>query len=254
MDARKHKPGAYDTEMRTAMLDFQQKHAVMDQADIKRATLEALARPPLENDFVALERVLTERAMQAAGFIEDGSVGDSVSDPTYPTYLGARRRAPPRSRSGDGGARRDAERARHRDARGRGRVLPPPPARRLSLAEGRGPAAAAARVLRRRRWTCRSRSIAATSGTTSRSTPTGVRQPQPRERFPQLTLLREVARRARAARALADDGRWLARRAGERRAGVLPLQGLRRRPARLAPHRHRAGLDPAALVAARLRW
>ena len=37
--------------MRTAMLDFQQKHAVMDQADIKRATLEALARPPLENDF-----------------------------------------------------------------------------------------------------------------------------------------------------------------------------------------------------------
>ena len=51
MDPRQHKPGAYDTEMRTAMLDFQQKHAVMDQADIKRATLEALARPPLENDF-----------------------------------------------------------------------------------------------------------------------------------------------------------------------------------------------------------
>ena len=62
--------------MRTAMLDFQQKHAVMDQADIKRATLEALARPPLDNDFEALERVLTERAMHAAGFIEDGSVGE----------------------------------------------------------------------------------------------------------------------------------------------------------------------------------
>ena len=89
MDARKHKPGAYDTEMRTAMLDFQQKHAVMDQADIKRATLEALARQPLDNDFDALGRVLTERAMHAGGFIEDGSVGSSVSDPAYPTYLGA---------------------------------------------------------------------------------------------------------------------------------------------------------------------
>jgi hypothetical protein len=61
----------------------------MDQADIKRATLEALARPPLENDFLALQRVLTERAMHAGGFIEDGSVGDSISDPSYPTYLGA---------------------------------------------------------------------------------------------------------------------------------------------------------------------
>src|SRR4029079_2716366 len=86
MDARKHKPGAYDTEMRTAMLDFQQKHAVMDQADIKRGTLEARARQPLDNDFDALGRVLTERAMHAGGFIEDGSVGSSVSDPAYPTY------------------------------------------------------------------------------------------------------------------------------------------------------------------------
>jgi hypothetical protein len=89
MDARKHKAGAYDTPMRTAMLDFQQKHAVMDQADIKQATLEMLARQPLENDFDALARVLTERALQAGGFIEDGSVGNSVSDPAYPTYLGA---------------------------------------------------------------------------------------------------------------------------------------------------------------------
>jgi len=75
--------------MRTAMLDFQQKQAVMDQADIKRATLESLARSPLENDFLALRRVLTERALHAAGFIEDGSVGGSISDPSYPTYLGA---------------------------------------------------------------------------------------------------------------------------------------------------------------------
>ena len=89
LDPRKHKTGVYDTEMRTAMLDFQQKQVVMDQADIKRSTLEALARSPLENDFLALDRVLTERAMHAAGFIEDGSVGESISNPAYPTYLGA---------------------------------------------------------------------------------------------------------------------------------------------------------------------
>jgi len=89
MDPRKHAAGTYDTAMRGAMLDFQQKHAVMDQADIKRTTLEALARPPLENDFRELRRVLTERAVHAGGFLEDGSVGVSTSDPTYPTYLGA---------------------------------------------------------------------------------------------------------------------------------------------------------------------
>jgi hypothetical protein len=89
LDPRKHKTGVYDTEMRTAMLDFQQKQVVMDQADIRQSTLEALARSPLENDFLALGRVLTERAMHAAGFIEDGSVGGSISDPAYPTYLGA---------------------------------------------------------------------------------------------------------------------------------------------------------------------
>jgi hypothetical protein len=82
MDPAKHKVGSYDTAMRTAMLSFQQKHGVMDQADIKRTTLEALARPPLENDMRALGRVLTERAMHAAGFIEDGSVNDPVREPS----------------------------------------------------------------------------------------------------------------------------------------------------------------------------
>lgn len=85
----KHKAGSYDTAMRTAMLAFQQKHAVMDQADISRRTLEALAREPLENDLADLRRVLTERAVHAGGFIEDGSLGISTSDPDYPTYLGA---------------------------------------------------------------------------------------------------------------------------------------------------------------------
>jgi hypothetical protein len=187
MDARKHKPGVYDTEMRTAMLDFQQKNAVMDQADIKPATLEALARPPLENDFLALERVLTERAMHAAGFIEDGSVGASLSDPAYPTYLGAdggRHRVPDLAT-----ASRDATlnalgiatpedavaffRRHPRDDFAWLKVavrLPPPPeyyARTMDL------------------------SVEIDRGDVWYDFPfdgAGVRQPQPRERFPQLTL------------------------------------------------------------------
>jgi len=187
MDPRKHKTGVYDTEMRTAMLDFQQKQAVMDQADIKRATLEALARPPLQNDFLALERVLTERAMHAAGFIEDGSVGDSVSDPSYPTYMGAdgaRHRVPDLA-----SAARDATFAAlgiatpddavaffRRHARADfawlevAVRLPPPPeyyARTMDL------------------------SVEIDRGDVWYDFPfdaAGVRQPQPRERFPQLTL------------------------------------------------------------------
>jgi hypothetical protein len=93
LEPARHKIGAYDTAMRTAMLSFQQKHTVMDQADIKRSTLEALARLPLENDLLSLRRVLTERAMHAAGFLEDGSVSDDDDRPGGalggPSYLGA---------------------------------------------------------------------------------------------------------------------------------------------------------------------
>jgi hypothetical protein len=77
-----HLPGTYDTPMRLAMLAFQQKNVVMAQGDITRSTLEALARSPAENNYLALRRVLTERAAHAGGFLEDGSV------PAGSTFLG----------------------------------------------------------------------------------------------------------------------------------------------------------------------
>jgi hypothetical protein len=89
LDLTKHKAGVYDTPMRKAMFDFQQEHTVYDQADLKRSTLEALARPLLENDFAALRRVLTERAVHAGRFVEDGS-----SKATYPGSDGARHPVP----------------------------------------------------------------------------------------------------------------------------------------------------------------
>jgi hypothetical protein len=82
LDPTHHIAGLYDTPMRLAMLDFQQKNVVMAQGDITRSTLEALARSPMENVHLALRRVLTERAAHAGGFLEDGSV------PPGSTFLG----------------------------------------------------------------------------------------------------------------------------------------------------------------------
>ena len=97
MDASKHNPGSYDAPMRGAVLDFQQKNGVFAQADLNRATLEAMARPLLANDFATLRRVLAERAAHAGGFVEDGTAlfamppakrGKPRAIPTYRTADG----------------------------------------------------------------------------------------------------------------------------------------------------------------------
>ncbi|MEO8214705.1 MAG: L,D-transpeptidase family protein, partial [Myxococcales bacterium] len=86
MVASRHKAGRYDTVMRAAVYDFQQKHAVLAQGDLNRATLEAMAKSPLALDFAALRRVLTERAIHAGGgIIEDGTATATA----FPTAAGA---------------------------------------------------------------------------------------------------------------------------------------------------------------------
>ncbi len=89
MDPAKHKPDVYDTPMRLAMLDFQQKNVLMEQGDIGRTTLEALARPILANDFAALRRGLAERAAHAGGFVEDGSASLAARAGKPPAYKNA---------------------------------------------------------------------------------------------------------------------------------------------------------------------
>jgi hypothetical protein len=95
LDASKHKEGSYDGAMRSAALDFQQKNAVFAQADLTRSTLEAMARPLLQNDFLVLRRVLAERAAQAGRILEDGSAIDAMPLPKrgklrkLPTYKNA---------------------------------------------------------------------------------------------------------------------------------------------------------------------
>jgi hypothetical protein len=78
LDPGKHKEGSYDGPMRNAALEFQQKNAIFAQADLTRATLEAMTRPLLQNDFMALRRTLAERAAHAGRIIEDGSAIEAM--------------------------------------------------------------------------------------------------------------------------------------------------------------------------------
>jgi hypothetical protein len=68
-----HKTGIYDDPMFQAVMKFQQKHMIYESHFLRRKTVDALARPPLDNDYDGLVRVLRERVISAAGIIEDGT-------------------------------------------------------------------------------------------------------------------------------------------------------------------------------------
>src|SRR5262245_23014565 len=75
--------GALDWATNEAISLFERKHRVFGWGFISRDTVEALKEPPLEGERQAVIRVLTERAMHSAGFIEDGSTSRSDKAPTY---------------------------------------------------------------------------------------------------------------------------------------------------------------------------
>jgi hypothetical protein len=70
----KHAKGVYDDPMRLAVRSFQQKHMIYEANYLRRKTVDALARPLLDNDYDGLVRALRERIVSAAGVIEDGTV------------------------------------------------------------------------------------------------------------------------------------------------------------------------------------
>jgi hypothetical protein len=71
----KHIPGIYDVPIQLAVRRFQQKHMIYEENFLRRKTVEALARPLLDNDYDALVRAVRERVVSAAGIIEDGTGG-----------------------------------------------------------------------------------------------------------------------------------------------------------------------------------
>jgi hypothetical protein len=84
----KHKAGIYDDAMRLAVRRFQQKHMIYESNYLRQKTMDALARAPLANDHEALVRVLRERAVAAAGVVEDGSAEGKNGPPTYTSANG----------------------------------------------------------------------------------------------------------------------------------------------------------------------
>jgi hypothetical protein len=71
----KHKTGIYDDAMTAAVRSFQQKHMIYEANFLHKRTVDALARPLLDNDYDGLVRTLRERVVSAAGIIEDGTGG-----------------------------------------------------------------------------------------------------------------------------------------------------------------------------------
>ncbi|AKF05109.1 peptidoglycan-binding domain-containing protein [Sandaracinus amylolyticus] len=68
--------GGLDWPTHEALAEFERRHRIYGWGFLGRETLDMLRRSPLEGDQEAVVRVLTERAMHAAGVIEDGSIGE----------------------------------------------------------------------------------------------------------------------------------------------------------------------------------
>jgi hypothetical protein len=77
-----HTTGIYDDAMRLAVRRFQQKHMIYEANYLRRQTVDALARPLLDNDYDGFRRAMRERVVSAASILEDGSTkaGNLVDD------------------------------------------------------------------------------------------------------------------------------------------------------------------------------
>jgi hypothetical protein len=69
-----HVEGGFDWNTHEALARFERRHRIYGWGIIGRDTLQMLRRTPQEGEQEAVIRVLTERAMHAAGVIEDGSI------------------------------------------------------------------------------------------------------------------------------------------------------------------------------------
>src|SRR5262249_54015270 len=80
--------GALDWATRDALAEFERRHRVYSWGYLGKDTLEVLRVTPAEAERRALVRVLTERAIHAAGVLEDGSTS-TYANGTPMTFKGA---------------------------------------------------------------------------------------------------------------------------------------------------------------------
>ncbi len=93
----KHRPveGGLDWITHEALAEFERRHRVYAWGYIGKETLKRLRQAPLSLEHEAVVRVLTERAVHAAGVLEDGSVTGKAGRPvTYKGKDGARHSVP----------------------------------------------------------------------------------------------------------------------------------------------------------------
>ncbi len=83
----KYKRGAMDWATHEAVAEFERRNRVYGWGVIGGDTLQALRVSPLENERLSILRILTERAVLAAGVVEDGST--SMFRDKARTYKGA---------------------------------------------------------------------------------------------------------------------------------------------------------------------
>ena len=180
----------YDLPTHEALAIWERKNDIFGWGFLGGETLGMLLRPTRELALETFKRMLAERVADAAGIVEDGSINQPArkNPPTWKDADGVAQPVP--DLIGDhvnallaaiGVATPEDMVAFLRAHKDGARQA----ARRLQ-------GAAAARVLhsptRARRWTCRSRSTAATSGTTCPFDARGKPIVQRRDHYPHLTL------------------------------------------------------------------
>lgn len=86
--------GALDWATHMALADFERRHRIYSWGMLGKDTVAHLRMTPMETERETVVRVLTERAIHAAGVIEDGSTG-VLPDGTPRTFRGADGQAHP---------------------------------------------------------------------------------------------------------------------------------------------------------------
>jgi hypothetical protein len=74
----RHTTGVLDRTTRNALAEFERRHRIYGDGRLTGRTLSALRTDPIELERRAVARVLAERAILAAGVLEDGSVSRTV--------------------------------------------------------------------------------------------------------------------------------------------------------------------------------
>lgn len=78
----RHKQGKLDRGLRLGIRRFQRKHKIYEHTNLRDQTMKTFATPPLQTNYDGFVRAFTERVVDAAAILEDGTAKPQ-------TYVGA---------------------------------------------------------------------------------------------------------------------------------------------------------------------